>query len=54
MHKNAEHYYYRFFDRYQEAQQLKAELIVAKLAEKAARDKYQDFMRTSSLYGVCD
>jgi len=38
--------------RYQEAQQLKTELLTAKLAERSARDKYQDFMRTSSLYGV--
>ena len=38
--------------RVQEANRLRAELSVARMAEKAAREKYQDFMRTSSLYGV--
>jgi len=38
--------------RVHEANQLKAELTVARMAERAAREKYQDFMRTSSMYGV--
>jgi len=38
--------------RVHEANRLRAELSVARMAEKAAREKYQDFMRTSSMYGV--
>jgi len=38
--------------RVHEAQRLRAELTVARMAERAAREKYQDFMRTSSMYGV--
>ena len=40
--------------RVHEAQQLRAELTVARMAERAAREKYQDFMRTSSMYGVSE
>jgi len=35
-----------------EAHRLRAELSVARMAERAAREKYQDFMRTSSMCGV--
>ena len=38
--------------RVHEANRLRAELNVARMAERAAREKYQDFMRTSSMYGV--
>ena len=38
--------------RVHEANRLRAELGVARMAERAAREKYQDFMRTSSMYGV--
>ena len=38
--------------RVHEANRLRAELTVARMAERAAREKYQDFMRTSSMYGV--
>jgi len=38
--------------RVHEANRLRAELSVARMAERAAREKYQDFMRTSSMYGV--
>ena len=41
-----------FVGRVHEAHQLQAELSVARMAERAAREKYQDFMRTSSMYGV--
>jgi merlin protein len=34
-----------------EAQQLRAELNAARIAEKSARQKYQDFMRTCSVFG---
>jgi len=39
-------------DSVHEANRLRAELTVARMAERAAREKYQDFMRTSSMYGV--
>jgi len=39
--------------RAKEAQQLKAELSMARLAERQARERYQDFVR-NSMYGVSE